>query len=1053
MSYNSVSSVGPYYDDFDKTKNYLALLFNPGSNVQARELTQIQSVLQNQISSFAGHIFRNDSIVVNSNLSIVSDYSVMTLNSGGDAEAMVANLLADPVITGGTSGAIATITYLDQANYKVYYSSTSGGDFEVGETLTNASKTFTCSAKGKATLASCDSGIIYTSDRFVVVNPQTIVVDHDNTGHYHIGFVKSETVITIAGDGTLGDPAAGFSNETSPGADRYNIDLTLTSWQEGGDGLGTITPISGADTYGLLNTLPTNFVEYMVVEDNAIIKSTDKVEYGEILDLLARRTFDESGDYTVSNFPMLIENHDSDSTKLTLNLQPGLAYVKGYEVDQQDVISLDINKSRDTLIENNGQRLASYGQYVTVGFDDITDTNDAGGKMLDFQAGELVDFFAAGGGAVLSTARVMHASQYGDNIRLYLTEISNSSAISSASVVKSNDTATNYANLKLTNGVAVLEGTATSPIVNFGYDVTKSFEEVETSYYFTKNYEASISGGSITIVPPAGTTFDEVLSVQTVADRFDINDPSVQSWNMQVTLSSIVISRSDGDGRWGEGIAVQVTAKAQKQNFSFRTKTKTIVTERIWIDPADVPADSLYPCTLATAIIGDRITNATNRADGIRVQSVIQQSNTGGPSPLDAAGLKEVFQSGFDSGQRDYFYDYLGFVNLDLPTLRASMNDENDVLGTNYDVTYEYYEHNSNATNKCFGPNSYPAAEFDYIPIYTTENGTHYYDLTNCLDFRLKKEDLGSIGSGLAEFPIPNTKVQSDIEYYLSRMDKVWISTSGDLGVTEGISSLNPELPEDIDGAMVLYILTHQPYTYTRDEVYQEAIDNRRYTMRDIGDIEKRLEAVEEYSALSLLEKSASDMIILDNQGYDKFKSGIFVDSFMSYDTHSTSDVDYRMRIDSTKGHGCTPFTSDFYDMSVGTLTGMVENENTITLAYTETAMATNAQASGSVNVNPFLFYQWNGTVKLSPSIDNWIDTTQAPNIVNNKTSVKIINVPGTTVEVPLPEQEVEAIPSRWIGIRRPTITPIATTGPVSPTIRTGGGGGLRFSRDMLRFK
>ena len=34
-----LTSGDPYYDDFDKTKNYLKILFKPGFAVQARELT------------------------------------------------------------------------------------------------------------------------------------------------------------------------------------------------------------------------------------------------------------------------------------------------------------------------------------------------------------------------------------------------------------------------------------------------------------------------------------------------------------------------------------------------------------------------------------------------------------------------------------------------------------------------------------------------------------------------------------------------------------------------------------------------------------------------------------------------------------------------------------------------------------------------------------------------------------------------------------------------------------------------------------------------------
>ena len=55
-------NIDPYYDDFDEGKNFHRLLFRPGFAVQARELTQLQSILQNQIDRFGEHIFKEGSL-------------------------------------------------------------------------------------------------------------------------------------------------------------------------------------------------------------------------------------------------------------------------------------------------------------------------------------------------------------------------------------------------------------------------------------------------------------------------------------------------------------------------------------------------------------------------------------------------------------------------------------------------------------------------------------------------------------------------------------------------------------------------------------------------------------------------------------------------------------------------------------------------------------------------------------------------------------------------------------------------------------------------------
>ena len=56
-------NVSPYFDDYDTEKNFYRLLFRPSTAVQARELTQIQSIIQDQIERFGNHIFKDGSII------------------------------------------------------------------------------------------------------------------------------------------------------------------------------------------------------------------------------------------------------------------------------------------------------------------------------------------------------------------------------------------------------------------------------------------------------------------------------------------------------------------------------------------------------------------------------------------------------------------------------------------------------------------------------------------------------------------------------------------------------------------------------------------------------------------------------------------------------------------------------------------------------------------------------------------------------------------------------------------------------------------------------
>jgi hypothetical protein len=57
-------NIFPYNDDYDKNSDYYKVLFKPGFPVQARELTTLQSVLNNQIEQFGYHIFKEGSLVI-----------------------------------------------------------------------------------------------------------------------------------------------------------------------------------------------------------------------------------------------------------------------------------------------------------------------------------------------------------------------------------------------------------------------------------------------------------------------------------------------------------------------------------------------------------------------------------------------------------------------------------------------------------------------------------------------------------------------------------------------------------------------------------------------------------------------------------------------------------------------------------------------------------------------------------------------------------------------------------------------------------------------------
>ena len=86
MALTTNFNVDPYYDDFDDNKNYYRTLFRPGNAVQARELTQLQTTLQDQIKKFGNHIFKTGSIVTGGQITIqnVAYINIASTYSGQD---------------------------------------------------------------------------------------------------------------------------------------------------------------------------------------------------------------------------------------------------------------------------------------------------------------------------------------------------------------------------------------------------------------------------------------------------------------------------------------------------------------------------------------------------------------------------------------------------------------------------------------------------------------------------------------------------------------------------------------------------------------------------------------------------------------------------------------------------------------------------------------------------------------------------------------------------------------------------------------------------------
>jgi hypothetical protein len=374
-------NVNPYFDDFDKNKNFYRVLFKPGSPVQARELTGLQSILQNQIEQFGTHFFKEGAKVIPGNVTYDNNYSCVQIESNflGIPVELYIDQLVGVRITGSRSGVTATIRKVlkeedsNRGNLTLYIKyEQSGADFqsslfEDGESLLTSidivfgvtviaagepfANTLIDGSAATGSAFSVGEGVYFLRGTFAQVQSETIILDqYGDQPSYRVGFNIEEKFVTADEDTSLNDNASGYTNFAAPGADRFQMSINLQKKD-------------------LKDFNDQNFVEIARIEGGQLQTFVTETQYNLINDTLAKRTFDESGNYYVSPFGVHIRECLDDgigsdgiytSEQLTaqgntptndlmvIKISPGIAYVKGYRLEKIAPTFLDVPKPRST---------------------------------------------------------------------------------------------------------------------------------------------------------------------------------------------------------------------------------------------------------------------------------------------------------------------------------------------------------------------------------------------------------------------------------------------------------------------------------------------------------------------------------------------------------------------------------------------------------------------------------------------------------------------------------------------------------------------------------
>ena len=1179
----------PYNDDYDETKNFYKILFRPSYPVQARELTQLQTILQKQISRHGNHVFKQGAMVVPGQISYDNNahyVKLQTSYNGVSTESILSSISGQTVV-GTTSRltaliiAVKNITSTDPTTIYVRYTN-SGTDTTVKVFPDNEVLSCTVgidvynfqvqasSATGLGSIVSIETGVYYVNEYFALVEAQSLIIEpYSQTPTYKIGLTISEELIAPEDDDSLLDNASGSYNYSAPGAHRYYIGLTLS----------TIS-VTATDT--------TNFIELMQVDAGVLRKLITTTEYSVLEKTLARRTYDESGDYTVKEFNIDIREHrnnnrgawasgqtyqygdivtndnktyiaksiaptisltnvppthisaadaydgtgttgvkweynlspyynrgidiDGDESKLAIGIEPGKAYVKGYEIEKIVTEYLPISKARtletvaDSVVSSNVGNFV----YVTNIFNlppvDTLGTIQLHDRLSSTLSGTVS--VTLGSTALTATGSPKFTTELtiGSVIRdlngLYVGTVTVINSISTATI-----TAAAVALAGVTTAVVFLGakiGTARARLLewdsgtvaasNATYKLSLFDIKMNTGFTFNDNVK-SFCYPSATIpfvaeikpilTPKAGTlnvalTTGNVSSVSgtkfttdlKVGDYISISsgassailrvtgslsdagfntNGTVAYNNASYSVLSTSINESnenslifplpfantktvrDSSGNHklsytvyekktvtvtGSATSFQVSTLSPNKMLSGENNSNYIITRNdngALVRPSNITASnnsttielstslgaSDVTCTVIcastrtgsssfekskTVTLAEVKTVATQAdataqvipleyADCYRIKSIMMRTGYASPFETSGTGNYTVDITGnydFDTGQRMTHYG-IGSISL-----KAGFLPANDC----FKITYEYFSHS--AGDYCT-VNSYSnALPFDRI------------QTKDYIDFRPVISTDGAFTS--VAVPKRGYDITSlDFKYYLAIKEKIAIDLYGKVFNVEGSPALSPSPPQDPSNGMVIYNLTLYPYTYdtTKDSILVEKTDNKRYTMRDIGKLEKRIDTIEYYTSLSLLEQDTQSLKITDSSGLDRLKNGFIVDNFSGHGIGDVTSVDYACSIDMEENQlrPSAYVTNVNMIEKLTTDTARLEDINNpyglygdvITLPIIDhIPLVKQGFASRLENINPFAVFTFIGDVTITPSSDDWFEINRLPDIVTD---------------------------------------------------------------------
>lgn len=933
-----------YNDDFRDSDNYHRIVFNSGRALQARELTQLQTIINKEIERLGRYLFK-ESAVITGNLGTAQlrDFSVFFAKLDTSVNTLPTNYaeLENTYATNPNSVKInilkvipatgadpATILYVivDSSDENRSSDTESIISLAAGQNLTTDLGTLTIQttntvanpATGRSALLDVPSTEVFQSGHFVFVPKQSLVLSkYSNEPNDTVVYKVDEEIVTVSDDLALYDNAGATPNLTSPGADRYRIKLTL-------DLLSNVN--ENTDTFIKLIRIRDGLAEPLQYEDNIL---------GTFGTTLAQRTKDISGDFVTKEkdrFDLEVLT-DSNDDFLRYIVKPGSAFIDGYRIEKSTNTTIRVPKPRtstDKITITTENVAANYGNYFPV---DSSSLKGLVSKVGDFTNVSIYDSIDRKG-TLLGTTRIRSIDNVTNStrFRVHLFDIqmdsNGSGTLYDIGDAKSFGTdSANQANIVLTENRAQLIDPDQKSML-FRLPGRNAKEITGTTTLTVADVLTTTTNGSGEAV------------FQTNASDEDFTDEA--EWILSYDSAGQVLTNFTIDSGGAGSTEVKITGLTASKNVSLLAYVTTIGTSipKTTTDQAD------------TVSVTNRVATLT-KTDVYQITSIID----------DTTQENISYKFSLNTRTNSSFYG---------PDKLKLLSGYSAPAGT-ITVNYKYYLHGA---GDFYSVNSYNGIDYENIPSLSINNSSRKENLANVIDFR---STINSSGTFDKRLRIPRNRdlvTLSEVDYYTGRIDLLTVDKNGFIQrIANQSGELLPKAPKIPDGYLGLHYVFLNPYTKDKNDFTRVKISNRGYQMTDLRKMERRLDNLEVLSTLTLAELNTNSLTVVDENGLERISIGLFADNFK---THKMSlvvpNLDYKASLKRSDGimlpRALKRDIALVYDsdMSVGTK----RYGDLIYPKFTEEVLIDQAIASSPAFVNGQQLARFQGTLELLPSHDNY---------------------------------------------------------------------------------